>query len=222
MILAAIISAVFFAFPCLLLPVVYEEPAASIKRIALLEFKVNGCPVQGYVFALKGAPDNLERNFLDLNAADGYLIEGRKKCFTLFRKGHIRRLGLLIKKKYGAAAVCLDSPENISRQAEAPLPIEAGGLEPPPGAKCIFNLQPGPGKNGTLRAIYSVENGTPSLFEYFNSQFRAKGWAVSLDRQPGLEQGSIIGSRGAEWCFVAVSPGICVFSYGREGRQNEK
>ncbi|GEM_PF-5487455 len=222
MIFAAIISAAFFTFPCRVFPVVYEESASSIKRIALLELKINGCPAQGYVFALKGASVNLERSFLAFNAADEYIFQERKECFMLFCKGSVRRLGLLMRNEYGATAVCLDSPGNISGQADAPLPSETGGLEPPPGAKCILSLQPGSGKNGTLQVIYSAENGITPLLEHFNSQFRANGWTVSWSRHAGLEQGSIIGSRGAEWCFVSFSPGICVFSYGREGRQNEK
>jgi len=220
MILAVIISAAIFAFPCRLFPVVYEDRTGSIKRIALLDLKVNGSPSQGNVFALKGAPDDIERVFLEYNAADGYLYRGKSKCYMLFRKGSVRRLGLLIKQEYGATAVCLDSLENIFGQARAPLPSETGGLEPPPGAKCILNL--GFGENGALSAIYSAESGITSLLESFTSQFRAKGWFVSWSGKTGPEQGAIIGSRGAEWCFVAFNLGICVFSYGREGRQNEK
>ena len=222
MILAVTISAALSFFPCVLFSVVYEDSSVSIKRIALLSLKVNGSPAQGYVFSLRGASDNLEREFMRYNAAEGYLFQGRKKNIALFRKGQVRRFGLLLRKESGATAVCLDSLEDISGQAAAPLPVETGGIEPPPGAKCILNLMRGAGKDGTVQAIYSSENGVASIFEHFNSQFREKGWVVSWSRFTGPGQGSIIGSRGAEWCFAVFSPGICVFSYARDWRKSEK
>ena len=218
--LAAISSAAILFFPRPLLPLIYENSVNTIEMIAGMALEVNGSPARGVVFAIKGNPSCAERDFLEMNRAEGSMFSGKNHELSLFRKENIKRTAVLFNKERGATAVCLDSEKEISA-AIAPLAVEIGGLTPPPGSKCLFCIKVEPGRDGSLQAVYSTGASADSVFGYFKSQFIGSGWSLLW---AGSESGgrSITCSRGKEWCFVELSAGICVISYNAGRRKNEK
>ena len=219
MILTAIISLVCCSFPHSMRSLVYDAPAAgSSKAIAGLQMRVNGAPAKGTVFALKGTEDEIERVFLEMNASGGFVFEGRKQEILQFSKGSVSRSAAVLKNKYGATGVCFDA-ESKTSEAKAASAAVMAGIEPPPGSDCVLCLT---GRNGSFQAVYRSGDSADSLGGYFASLFRGNGWSLAWSGNNASGSRAFIFGRGKEWCFVSLSGGACVISYGKDRRNDEK